>query len=183
LDLTGSEAEQFLRARREGDIDWFLGALRHPNLRPSAVQKLGELGAVEAIPKIIPLLHASSSDHLRRAAAHALGQLQAREALEPLFDVALRDTDQVAREWALFAIGCIGLESDDMRLRELARDSVAPVRVAGIAALLTAKSSSLSALGVKLRGEERWKLRRAIDRVCRRIKNERPAVDHLASHT
>jgi HEAT repeat protein len=173
-DLTSDEAERFLRARKEGDVDALLGFLRHPSARPSAVKALGRWGAVEAIPKIEPLLHSRSAD-LRRAAAHALGQLQAEDCVEPLFDVAFNDVDRTAREWALFAIGCIGLTNDDNRLRRFAKDSLASTRVTAIGAMISSRNPSLIESGIELRDGERWRLRRLIRRVCRRIEKERAA--------
>jgi HEAT repeat protein len=172
--MTSGEAERFLQARKERDVDAMVGFLRHPVVRPSAVRDLGRWGAVKTIPKIIPLLH-SGSEPLRRAAAHALGQLQARDAVEPLFQVAFNDDDRVAREWALFAIGCIGLSEDDTRLLSLAKDPEASIRVAAISAMLASQNPSLIEAGVQLRDQESWRQRRSIRRVCRRVENERAA--------
>ena len=171
-DLSSAEAEEFLRARREGDVEALLGLLRHPHVRPTAVSELGRLGAVAAIPKIVPLLQGGST-HLRRSAAHALGRLRAGEAVESLFQVAFNDSDRVTREWALFAIGCIGLTEDDDRLRRLAEDSEAPIRATAIAAMLSAQNASLVEAGLHLRSQETWRMRRRIRRVGRRIETER----------
>jgi HEAT repeat protein len=174
VDITSGEAEKFLQARKDGDVDAMIGFLRHPVARPSAVLALGRWGAVQTIPKIIPLLH-SGPVSLRRSAAHALGQLQARDAVEPLFQVAFNDDDRVVRQWALFAIGCISLSEDDTRLRKLAKDPETSVRVAAISAMLSSQNPSLIEAGAQLRGQESWRQRRSIRRVCRRIENERVA--------
>jgi HEAT repeat protein len=172
LALTGEEAERFLEARKDGDVEALLDALRHPDLRPMAVRRLGVLRVQEAIPRILPLLHSPSAP-LRRAAANALGQLQAREAIEPLFQVALSDSDRAAREWALFAIGCIGLETEDTRILRFTSDPEASTRVTAIGAMLAAKNPELVASGVELRHRQSWRLRRAIRKLCRRIEAER----------
>jgi HEAT repeat protein len=167
--LTGGEAKAFLDARTNGDVDALLDALRDPSLRPMAVRRLGELRANEAAPRIIPLLQAPAAP-LRRAAAHALGQLQARESIAELRAVAFGDQDSAARAWALFALGCIGIDQVDERLLGLASERNDMVRRAAIGSLVASPSSEVAAAGNRLRKARGWRERRAIDRVVHRIR-------------
>jgi HEAT repeat protein len=174
LRLTAEEAKAFLDARKNGDVDALLDALRDPSLRPSAVRRLGELRAKEAIPRVIPLLQAPAAP-LRRAAAHALGQLRAQEAVGELRAVAFGDHDPAARAWALFALGCIGIERTDERLLRLASDPNDMVRQAVIGSLIASHFSDVAAAGTRLRRARGWRERRAIDRVVQRIRKEAQA--------
>jgi HEAT repeat protein len=166
--MSGDEAEWFLRARKDGDVETLIEALRHPELRSMAVRRLGELRADAAVPMIIPLLDAQS-DPLRAAAARALGLLQGKEAFGKLIDVASNDSAPAARAWALYAVGCIGLTDLDPRVLPLASAPIDMVRHAAIAALAASSAAEVSATGAQLRASEPRSGRRAIDRVIKKI--------------
>ena len=178
--VSAAEAQWFLEARKRGDVQALIEAFRHPELRPLAVRTLGELRATEAIPKLVPLLDARSNV-LRRAVARALGRLQAREAHGRLLEVARSDGDPVVRQWAVFALGCIGFDRPDQRIIHLAADADAGVRHSAIGSLLA--SSATSAAGLPLRAREDRKGRHAIDRVARSIERERARSRAIEGHS
>ena len=171
--ISVEEAKWFLRAKRDADVPSLIEALRHPELRPSAVRRLGELRAHAAIPNIIPLLNASS-DVLRRTAARALGRLQAKEAFEKLISIAASDPDNAARAWALYAVGCIGVDDLDSRMLQLTADPIPMVRQSAIAAVVASRLPEVSAKGARLRSAQPWRERRAIDRVVEKIAETPP---------
>jgi HEAT repeat protein len=159
-------------AYKDGDVATLVDALRHTELRALAVRRLGELRARETIPKIVPLLNAPTSG-LRGAAARALGRLQAQEAYEDLIETSRADPDPVVRSWALFAVGCIAPEAPDPRVVQLAADPDDMVRHTAIGALLASPDLEAREQGDRLRAREKWRQRRTVDRIVRRIEAER----------
>src|SRR5437868_2834684 len=102
----GSSPEFFQKvraARRAGDTAFLIEALDSPIEASLAAGYLGELGAVEAIPSLLPLL-ASPNPHDRASAATALGQLGAAAASPLLGELAERDPVPWVRSWALGAL-------------------------------------------------------------------------------
>jgi HEAT repeat protein len=110
VSSTNAEAIQRVRvAWSEGDSGYLMRALTDPVTRSWAARYLGKLGAIEAIPPLLRLLHASNP-HARMAGADALGMLEATEAAEPLAELAEEDPDEAVRSRAVTALGRIGDE-------------------------------------------------------------------------
>jgi HEAT repeat protein len=170
--VSANEAQWFLRARKDGDVKMLIEALRNPELRPVAVGRLGELRVEAATPKILPLLDARS-DPLRTAAARALGRLQAEEAGGKLTDLARNDSAPAVRSWAIYALGCIGVDRLDNPVVQLAADPSDMVRLPAIAALVASPSKDVAEKGERLRSSEHRRLRRAVDRIITKIEEAR----------
>ena len=142
-----TDADERLRqiwaAKRNGDAEYLIGALRDPDYRSTAAKFVGELGAVEAIDPLLPLLEAPDP-HARAAAATALGDLGARQALRRLREMAAHDEESFVRSWAIPALGVIGDPSDvDLILPFLGDPSA---RVRGAAALALGQLGDVRAL-------------------------------------
>ena len=125
---------QIWAAKRNGDAQYLIGALRDPDYRSTAAKFVGELGVVEAIAPLLPLLEAADP-HARAAAATALAQLGARQALPRLREMAAHDEESFVRSWAIAALGEIGDPSDVDLILPFLRDPSARVRGAAAWAL------------------------------------------------
>jgi HEAT repeat protein len=125
--VSSANAEAIQRVRvawSEGDSGYLMRALTDPVTRSWAARYLGKLRAVEAIPPLLRLLHASNP-HTRMAGADALGMLEAAEAAEPLAELAEEDPDEAVRSRAVTALGKIG---DERTVPLLIRLLVSPSR-------------------------------------------------------
>lgn len=170
--VTGNEAQDFLDARASGNIAALVDALRNPELRTVAARTLGELHATEAVPQVQALLSASSSS-VRAAAVRALGRMNATAVANDLERVAATDKDSVVREWALFALGCLGAARLDGVAGRMLESSDKRLRCAAIAALLESGDELASSRAAEARRSEKWRERRQIERVVKRIDAER----------
>lgn len=170
--VTGREAQDFLEARASGDIAALVDALRDPELRAVAARRLGELHATEAVPQVRALLSASSSS-VRTAAVRALGRMNAPAAVSDVERVVATDRDPVVREWALFSLGCLGAARLDGVAGRILVSPDTRLRCAAIAALLRSHDELASSRGAEARRSEKWRIRRQIDRVVKRIDAER----------
>jgi HEAT repeat protein len=95
------------RAADRGDIEYLVNALAHPDLRLSAASRLGDLGAVEAVPALIRNL-AVKRDTDRSAAVIALGKIGDPSAIEPLRTVANEDEAIGLRTGAIASLARLG---------------------------------------------------------------------------
>jgi HEAT repeat protein len=118
------------RARRSGDVDGLIVALRDPDTRAMAVKYLGKLGDPRAVPVLEPMLRAGDP-HTRCNAAEALGKLGAVRYAEELLSLAENDPEPWVRSWAIAAAADLGaadaagrilrlLDSEDARIRRAA---------------------------------------------------------------
>jgi HEAT repeat protein len=155
---TDDADERLLRiwaAKRNGDAQYLIGALRDPDYRATAAKFVGELEVVEAIDPLFPLLEAADP-HARAAAATALAQLGARQALPRLREMAAHDEESFVRSWVVAALGEIGDPSDvDLILPFLSDPSA---RVRGAAALALGQLGDVRAL------EPLWAARKKLRR-------------------
>lgn len=103
-------------------------------VRRTALEALGGLNAVEAIPAIILVLN-DRDESTRCQAALVLGCMQADSAVTPLIAILQNDEYSVARQMAANALGEIGNESAICPLADSLQDENALVRVASLAAL------------------------------------------------
>jgi len=86
-------------------IDPLIAAIHdeEPLVRQAAVQSLGTLGNVKAVPHLIPLLR-SPSLAMRLSAIKALESLGDPQAIPHLEDIAEKDSDRIAREISKIAV-------------------------------------------------------------------------------
>jgi len=102
------------RARNEGDVETLVQALDDQTDVFTAVRFLGQMEAVEAAPRIVPLLN-SPYPYTRSAAADALGELGHAPARGALRSMAQEDEVTFVRASAVTALGRIG-DPDDLEL-------------------------------------------------------------------
>jgi HEAT repeat protein len=134
---------QIWAAKRSGDAQHLIAALSDPDYRSTAARFVGELGVVEAIDALFPLLDVADP-HARAAAATALAQLGATQALPRLREMAAHDEESFVRSWAIGALGEIGDPTDvDLILPFLSDPSA---RVRGAAALALGRLGEVRAL-------------------------------------
>jgi HEAT repeat protein len=168
MDATPEEAQKFVDAVKSGDSSELLKLLRHPDFRGVAARELSKHGVVEAIPRIVPLLTAANPS-VRSAAARALGRFGVTDSVDQLSSMAANDDVLFVREWALFALGCIGerpLGSGVVAQAE--RDDVR-VRAALTAALLCSPDPQQVSRGHDMLRQSGWRARRRIRRMVKRI--------------
>jgi HEAT repeat protein len=96
-------------ARRAGDSEELLRALRDPEFRDYAARSLAHIGDRSAAPAIAVLLDANDW-RARVGAVRALGELHATEFAPRLISLVESDPESVVREWAVAALGQIGEE-------------------------------------------------------------------------
>jgi HEAT repeat protein len=94
-------------AKEQGDVPYLIAQLTDTDHRGRAAKALGELGATEAIPRLMRLLDAADPG-TRIDAVRALGRLQATEAIPRIRDLASADKDATARSWACQALVDLG---------------------------------------------------------------------------
>jgi HEAT repeat protein len=169
MDATPDEAQRFLDAVKSGDTSELLKQLRHPDFRGVAVRELSKRGVVEAIPKIVPLLTATDP-YVRSSAARALGRLRVADSFDQLSSMAANDSERFVREWALFALACIGekpLVAGVVARAE--QDDDVRARATLTAALLCSPDPQQVAKGQEMLRRSRWRVRRGIRRMVKRI--------------
>ncbi len=141
--MRSADVDLIQDAKRRGDVDFLIAALRDPEHRTGVAESLADMGAVAAIPPLIRLLDAADP-HVRSTAARALGRLGASEALIRLREIALEDEEAFVRAWAIDALGHLGDARAVDFLLPLLRDDSARVR--GATALALGQLGDLRAL-------------------------------------
>jgi len=125
-------------ARRSGDFDYLVAALRDPELRYGAAKFLGDLGDSRAVAPLLPLLEANELG-VRVAAIRALAAIKAGEVTPRLAEIAANDETLLVRSWAIVALGELGgasatealtrlLQNPDPRIRRLAARALGELR-------------------------------------------------------
>jgi HEAT repeat protein len=99
-----------------------------PNIRLSAIDTLGELGATEAVKPLIELLKDSNSS-IRNKAVLALAELGKTEAIKPLIKL-LQDSDKSVSFSTIFALSQLGATEAIDPLEELLIDLIKETGVA-----------------------------------------------------
>jgi HEAT repeat protein len=148
-ERTDDADERLLRiwaAKRNGDAQYLIGALRDPDYRATAAK---------FVDPLFPLLEAADP-HARAAAATALAQLGARQALPRLREMAAHDEESFVRSWVVAALGEIGDPSDVDLILPFVSDPSARVR--GAAALALGQLGDVRAL------EPLWAARKKLRR-------------------
>jgi len=168
MDATPEEAQQFVDAVKSGDSSELLKLLRHPDFRGVAARELSKRRVIEAIPRIVPLLTATNP-YVRSSAARALGRFRVADSVDQLSSMAANDDVLFVREWALFALGCIGERPLGAGLIARAEKDDVRVRAALTAALLCSPDLQQVTRGRDMLQGSGWRVRRRIRRMVKRI--------------
>jgi HEAT repeat protein len=147
------------RAKRERDTDVLLAFLGDPDHRHTAASALGELGDARAVKPLLLLLRAA--DVLARSnAATALADLKDPVSIPPLKEMAAGDQHEVARAWAVEAVGRLGGSEETNFL--VARLDDAHVMVRHAAALALGRLGDPSAIEPleRAKAAENWRNRK-----------------------
>jgi len=114
----------------EPSIKLLIESLKNPDIyvRLSAIDTLGELGAIEAVKPLIELLKDSNSS-IRDQTVSALVQLGETEAIKPLIEL-LQNSDKNVRFNVIFAVAKLGATEAIEPLKELLIDLIKEVGVA-----------------------------------------------------
>jgi len=94
-------------AKERDDVPFLVEALEDPDWRVRAVMLLGDLGATEAVPAVMPLLD-DPDPEVRLFAAQTLGRLGAVEAAPRLRELAFEDEHERVRMWGATALADLG---------------------------------------------------------------------------
>jgi len=157
-----------MRARADRDVDYLVASLRDPEFRDLAATTLGQIGAREATPTLLPLLDASDQ-FIRIAAARALGRLRAVQGLPRLLELAEADPLPVVRSWALFAAVMIGGDTVRTRLLTLIDSPEPSTRALALAGLLRLGDPIDVADARQHVRRLGWRQRREVRRVGRKL--------------
>jgi HEAT repeat protein len=168
MDAIPEEAQRFLDAVKSGDSSELLKQLRHPDFRGVAVRELSNRGVIEAIPRVVPLLTATNP-YVRSSAARALGRLRVTDSFDQLSSMAANDSVLFVREWALFALACIGERPLGAGVIARAEQDDVRVRATLTAALLCSPDPQQVSKGQDMLRRSRWRVRRGIRRMVKRI--------------
>jgi HEAT repeat protein len=157
------------RARRHGDVEFLVEALNDDIEGYIAAEYLAEIGAVSAIPAIIPLLEAADP-YQRASAAMALGKLNGVVACERIMELAEQDDVPWVRSCAITGLGALSCDNGPLLVRAL-EDADCRVRGAAVNALMDVGQPDAIPTLRAGRKRERWFYsRRAYSKAIRRIK-------------
>jgi HEAT repeat protein len=166
--------ERLADAKSRGDVPYLIDAFRDPKARYYAAQCLGDLGAKEAIPPLIRLLHAGERAS-RSSAADALARMGALEAVPEIISRLEVEEDFAPRSWMISALGRLG---DDAALEPLTRllaDPDVRVRLAAARALgMLGNPEAIEPLRYAAK-HERWDNRSGYRKAIKAIKAKRAA--------
>jgi HEAT repeat protein len=156
------------RARSEGDVETLQAALNDEIEAHLAAQYLAEIGAVSAVPALIPLL-AAADPHQRAAGALALGDLNGLVACQRIMEIAQQDEVAWVRSCAIEAAGRLSCDGGPLFIRALGD---ADFRVRGAAAEVLIDVGRLDALPALRIASKRvpWLSRGVYRKAIRQIK-------------
>jgi HEAT repeat protein len=155
------------RARRDGDIETLVAALQDKTEASMAADFLGDIGAVSAIPALVPLLESTDS-HQRAAAALSLGKLKASDACPRIMEIAEQDEVPWVRCCATLALGDLPCDSGELLLRVLGDADIRVRRAAATVLMASGQVDAISALNAA-RKLEHWFSRGIYRKATRRI--------------
>jgi HEAT repeat protein len=157
------------KAKKEGDTDRLLAFLSDPDHRRTAAGALGESGDRRAVEPLRALL--TASDALTRSnAATALADLGDTLALPTLEQMAIEDENEVARAWAVEAVGRLGSGEELLKFL-LSRLDDPHVKVRHAAALSLGRLGRPDAVGPlkRAKANESWRRRKVYKVALARI--------------
>jgi hypothetical protein len=161
---------RILRARVDGDVETLIAALGDEIDASLAADFLGKLGAVSAIPALVPLLEATDP-HQRASAVVALGTLNASIACERIMEIAEQDEVPWVRGWAIGALDNLSCDSEHLLLRALNDADIRVRRTAVVGLMNAGQPDAIPALRAARKAEHwfsRGIYRKAIRRLNRR---------------
>ncbi len=126
---------------RAGDVDGLMAELENPleiggiATRGRAADYLAQLGAKQAVPRLVELLRKDPHDGVRTHAVRALGEIGTADVVGPVRS-ALEDRSDAVRSWAAHHLGELGdigavpklialLDDDDWALRRTTAEALA----------------------------------------------------------
>jgi HEAT repeat protein len=156
-------------AWRERDVDTLVSALGDEVEASLAVSYLGRMGAVSAVPAILPLLSADDP-HQRAGAATALGQLDASVACPRLAELARSDEVPWVRSCATEAVGRLSCgDAGTLLLDALADPDIRVRRIAVVSLMDKGHHEAIPQLRTARR-REHWYSKRIYSKAIRRLK-------------
>jgi HEAT repeat protein len=161
-------AWKVIEARRSGDVETLVAALQDETEASIAADSLGDLGAISAIPAILPLLDATNPNQ-RASAVIALGKLDASVACERVMEIAQDDEVAWVRAWAIEALARMSCDSESLLVHALQDPDIRVRRVTAEALMKAGKTDAIPALQAA-RKREYWFSRGTYRKAIRRIK-------------
>lgn len=156
------------RARLDGDVETLIAALDDEIDASLAASFLGKIGAVSAIPALLPLLEAANPQH-RASAARALATLNASTACPRIVEIAEQDDVPWVRACATEAVGDLSCDSGQLLFRALEDPDIRVRRTAVIVLMNAGQVEAISALRAA-RKAEHWFSRGIYHKAIRRLK-------------
>jgi HEAT repeat protein len=156
-----------LRARRDCDVETLIAALEDETDASLAADYLGEIGAVSAIPALVPLLEATDP-HQRASAVVALGALKASTAGPRIMEIAEQDEVPWVRACAIGALEDLSCDSARLLLRALNDADIRVRRTAVVVLMNAGQPDAISALRAARKAEHRFS-RRIYSKAIRRL--------------
>ncbi len=158
-----------LKPLNPDELEMILRLLNDPDaqVKREAVNSLGKLGDVRAVPELVRLLKQDESSAMRQASAYALGRLcdetNRKIILDALIEASKKDKTIEVREAAAFSLGSIGGEQAEKRLIDLLKAKKEDIRVIRTAAERLGELKSIDAVDplLELLKNDKPELRRA----------------------